>query len=158
MTDNNNSGTRLGHTLWDMQMDWQIIVILTTGLALGIGLTLLFQRFRKPRSQVELEVEHKKLQEDVMAHFVTTANLVNDMTDSYKAVFDHINEGATRLVDGAELRERLPLEDARVITLSRIGQSEATQQADQVSEAPVPNDELDSDAPEPEEDLEPTRF
>ena len=158
MTDNDGTGTRLGYILWDMQMDWQIIVFLGTGLALGFGLTLLFQRFRKPRSQVELEAEHKKLQEDVMEHFVTTANLVNDMTDSYKAVFDHLNEGATRLVDGAELRERLPLEDARVVTLSRIGHSDATQQPDQGPESSVGSEEQESAKLEPEEDPEPPRF
>ena len=80
-----------------MQLGWLEIVAIVLSVCAGIGLTLLYQCYRKPRSQVELEAEHKKLQEDVMEHFVTTANLLNDMTDSYKAVFDHLNEGANRL-------------------------------------------------------------
>ena len=139
-------------------MDWQIIVLPSLGLALGIGLTLLFQRFRKPRSLVELEAEHNKLQEEVMAHFVTTANLVNDMTDSYKAVFDHLNDGATKLVDGAELRERLPNEERKVITLSRIGQVDENSNGGTIQTGADPDEQEYSPAQSPEEDLEPPRF
>jgi len=139
-------------------MDWQIIVLPSVGLALGIGLTLLFQRFRKPRSLVELEAEHNKLQEEVMAHFVTTANLVNDMTDSYKAVFDHLNDGATKLVDGAELRERLPNEERKVITLSRIGQVDEDSNGSANHTDADPDEQEYSPAQSPEEDLEPPRF
>jgi uncharacterized membrane-anchored protein YhcB (DUF1043 family) len=140
-----------------MQLGWLEIIALVIGALAGIGLTLLFQHYRKPRSMLELEAEHNKLKEDVMEHFVTTANLVNDMTDSYKAVFDHLNEGAGNLVDRTELRERLPYEDARVVTLSRIGQSEAesgsenTTTPDTVSPAEPGDDTAD-------EDLEPPRF
>ena len=137
-----------------MQLGWLEIIAIVLSIGAGIGFTLLYQRYRKPRSQTELEAEHKKLQDDVMDHFVKTANLVNDMTDSYKAVFDHLNEGATGLVDNAELRERLPHEDGSVITLSRIGQLESVSGATQ-DESSDPGDNVE--AP-PEEDLEPPRF
>ena len=136
-------------------MEWQLIVSIIVGLLLGVLSTLLFQRFRKPHSLAELENAHNKLREDVMEHFVTTANLVNDMTDSYKAVFDHLNEGATRLVDAEELRNRLPQEDAPLVTLSRIGQLERARNPDPEDEHS--NDE-DPEQSEPDPPLEPPRF
>lgn len=140
-----------------MQLGWIEIVALGFSVFAGIGVTLLYQHYRKPRSQLELEAEHKKLQEEVMEHFVTTANLVNDMTDSYKAVFDHLNKGAGKLVDSEELRERLPLEDARVITLSRIGQSDPETQAAGATSADSQSAENGDDSLDPE-NLEPPRF
>ena len=138
-------------------MEWEISIALALGVIVGIGLTLAFSHFRKPRSLLLLEAEHSKLRDDVMEHFVTTANLVNDMTDSYKAVFDHLNEGATKLVDGELLRERLPHDDTKVITLSRIGQpitqtdTEDGQQSSEKEEKSAPQQEV-------EDDLEPPRF
>lgn len=139
-------------------MEWQIIIYLSTGLALGVGLTLFYQRYRKPRSVQQLDAEYKKLQEDVMEHFVTTANLVNDMTDSYKAVFDHLNAGANKLVDNTELRERLPHEDQRVITLSRIGQPEARSETAAAAQSSTREGAENGSHQATEEDLEPPRF
>jgi len=141
-----------------MQLGWLEIVVILLSVCVGVGLTLLYQRYRKPRSQQELEAEHKRLQEEVMEHFVTTANLVNDMTDSYKAVFDHLNEGATKLVDNTELRERLPNEERKVITLSRIGQSESGIAGESNHTSADLNEQENGGAELPEEDLEPPRF
>jgi uncharacterized membrane-anchored protein YhcB (DUF1043 family) len=138
-------------------MDLIDLFFVSVGIVSGICLTLLYQRFRKPRSQLELEAEHKRLKEDVMEHFVTTANLVNDMTDSYKAVFDHLNEGAGNLVDRTELRERLPYEDARVVTLSRIGQSEVESGSENTT-GPATASPAEPGDDTAEEDLEPPRF
>lgn len=140
-----------------MQLGWPYIGAIVLGVFVGIGLMLLYQRYRKPRSQVQLEAEHEKLKEDVLEHFVTTANLVNDMTDSYKAVFDHLNEGAGKLVDSTELRARLPQEDARVITLSRIGQYDPESQTNAESASSHDGEENGGQGAE-EEDLEPPRF
>jgi len=80
------------------------------------------------------------------------------MTDSYKAVFDHLNDGATKLVDGAELRERLPNEERKVITLSRIGQVDENSNGGTIQTGADPDEQEYSPAQSPEEDLEPPRF
>lgn len=141
-----------------MQLAWLEIVAMVLSVFVGIGLTLVYQHYHKPRSHLQLEAEHKKLQEDVLDHFVTTANLVNDMTDSYKAVFDHLNEGANKLVDSTELRQRLPHEDRGVITLSRIGQPEAGSETGDVSVSSTRDGVENGGHQATEEDLEPPRF
>jgi len=57
----------------------------------------------------------------VADHFVKTAELVNQLTDSYKEVFDHLRDGAGSLVDEEILRERLAHRDDDKVTLRRIG-------------------------------------
>src|SRR6056297_354790 len=59
--------------------------------------------------------------EEVADHFVKTAELVNQLTDSYKEVFDHLREGAGHLVEEEILRERLAHRDDEKVTLQRIG-------------------------------------
>lgn len=59
--------------------------------------------------------------EEVADHFVKTAELVNQLTDSYKEVFDHLREGAGNLVDEEILRQRLAHRDDEKVTLQRIG-------------------------------------
>jgi uncharacterized membrane-anchored protein YhcB (DUF1043 family) len=59
--------------------------------------------------------------EEVADHFVKTAELVNQLTDSYKEVFDHLRDGAGQLVDEEILRERLAHRDDEKVTLRRIG-------------------------------------
>jgi hypothetical protein len=59
--------------------------------------------------------------EEVADHFVKTAELVNQLTDSYKEVFDHLRDGAGSLVDEEILRERLAHRDDDKVTLRRIG-------------------------------------
>ncbi|HKL62129.1 MAG TPA: DUF1043 family protein [Woeseiaceae bacterium] len=59
--------------------------------------------------------------EEVADHFVKTAELVNQLTDSYKEVFDHLRDGAGHLVDEEILRERLAHRDDEKVTLRRIG-------------------------------------
>lgn len=59
--------------------------------------------------------------QEVADHFVKTAELVNQLTDSYKEVFDHLREGADQLVDEEIRRERLAHSDDEKVTLRRIG-------------------------------------
>jgi uncharacterized membrane-anchored protein YhcB (DUF1043 family) len=59
--------------------------------------------------------------QEVADHFVKTAELVNQLTDSYKEVFDHLREGADQLVDEEIRRQRLAHSDDEKVTLRRIG-------------------------------------
>lgn len=68
-----------------------------------------------------LKRENERFREEVNEHFVQTAELINQLTDSYKAVFDHLSEGAERLVDEKAVRERMPQVSDEEIRLKRIG-------------------------------------
>jgi len=69
----------------------------------------------------QLREENERFRGEVNDHFVQTAELINRLTDSYKAVFDHLSEGAERLVDDKVIAERMPQVSDQEIRLRRIG-------------------------------------
>jgi hypothetical protein len=73
--------------------------------------------------------------EEVADHFVKTAELVNQLTDSYKEVFDHLRDGAGNLVDEEILRERLAHRDDEKVTLRRIGYGGGNEGGSETAEA-----------------------
>ena len=72
-------------------------------------------------SVAELKKENARFREEVNGHFVQTAELINQLTDSYKAVFDHLSEGADKLVDEDAVRERMPRVSDQEVRLKHIG-------------------------------------
>jgi hypothetical protein len=102
-------------------MTWGIIGLIV-GLAVGAGLAwaLVARRTHAP-SVNQLKAENERFREEVNAHFVQTAELINELTDSYKKVFDHLSDGADRLVDKEAVRERMPQVGHREVRLRHIG-------------------------------------
>jgi len=45
----------------------------------------------------ETENEMTQYKQSVTGHFVKTSNLINNMTDSYRAIYDHMSDGAKTL-------------------------------------------------------------
>ena len=100
--------------------------VLVGALLGGIGALIALRRGRNdPTSARSLERELETYRRDVADHYVETAKRVDALTHAYKAVYDHLEDGAVRLVGEAELRQRLDrLEDAsrEPVTLEGIGQ------------------------------------
>lgn len=74
-----------------------------------------------PEEVAKLKRENARFREEVNEHFVQTAELINRLTDSYKAVFDHLSDGAEKLVDLAAVRERMPQVTDEEVRLKRLG-------------------------------------
>jgi len=88
-----------------------------------------------------LKQENEKFREEVTEHFVETARLINQMTDSYKAVFDHLSQGAEKLVDDKALSERMPRVSQQEVKLRHLGAPESKAKAaapSSVSNNPAP--------------------
>jgi len=133
------------------------------GLASGALITWLISRMTmKSKPYRELESQHVELRDKVTEHFVKTAGLVNQMTDSYKAVFEQLQEGASQLLDEQTLRERLAHDDADEVRLGKIGYRKNHDQQTDRSAAPVEVDEVAETPgtidPENAADQEPPRF
>lgn len=79
------------------------------------------QADRSGRSMRAVEAQHQQFRDEVNQHFVETAELINRMTDSYKAVFDHLSEGAERLVENRVVEERMPKVGDHEVRLKHIG-------------------------------------
>ena len=93
------------------------------GIVLGAGAFWLASRkgAAPGTSMHQLKQENEKFREEVNDHFVQTAELINRLTDSYKAVFDHLSDGAGRLVEDKVIRERMPQVSGQEIRLKPIG-------------------------------------
>jgi len=102
-----------------------------------------------------LQKEFDDYQREVTAHFVETAALVNNLTNSYKAVYQHLEGGAYQLVGEETLHRQLEGVSAEPIMLEYIGQRKKAPEdteaevarpvSEPVSElplddAPLPND------------------
>ncbi|HZX23200.1 MAG TPA: DUF1043 family protein [Woeseiaceae bacterium] len=92
------------------------------GLVLGAGALFVWFRYGGGAGgATSARRREEAYREEVADHFVKTAELVNQLTDSYKEVFDHLRDGAGHLVDEEILRQRLAHQDDEKVTLQRIG-------------------------------------
>lgn len=95
-----------------------IIGILIGGTAAWIWLK---SRPSGPDAVANIKRENEIFREEVNEHFIQTADLINQLTDSYKAVFDHLSEGAEKLVEPEVVRERMPQVSNEEVRLKRLG-------------------------------------
>jgi len=65
----------------------------------------------------ELEEKLNRYQKDVAEHFEETANLVDDMTQSYKKVFDHMGKSARLLMTEEQIAEQIEKRKGNKVTL-----------------------------------------
>lgn len=105
-----------------MEFAISLIVGLVVGGAIGALATWWISRARGGAvSVMQLKQENDKFRNEVTEHFVETARLINQMTDSYKEVFDHLSSGAEKLVDDKKLAERLPPASGQEVRLGGFG-------------------------------------
>lgn len=123
---------------------------LVLGFAIGaLVVWLINRKAAGPSHSVKaLREESERFREEVNDHFVETAELINQLTDSYKKVFDHLSEGAERLVDEKVIRERMPEVSDQEIRLKRIGQTSTRSDSTEKPEAPEQTGDKDEE-PEP---------
>lgn len=105
-----------------MESIWLILIGVAIGAAIGGALMwALTSQSEGEVSVKQLKKDNAKFREEVNEHFVQTAELINQMTDSYKKVFDHLSDGAGKLVEEKALRERMPRVTNREVRLKHIG-------------------------------------
>lgn len=86
-----------------------VIAGAAAGLVVGLGLGLLLGKRSSPAGQKHREVERqldqvlqdkKAYEDDVVEHFSETAQLLNQLTNSYRSVHNHLANGAADLCQG----------------------------------------------------------
>lgn len=86
-----------------------VIVGAAAGLIVGLGLGLLWGHQSSPSGQKHREVErkldqvlqdNKAYEDEVVEHFSDTARLLNNLTESYRDVHNHLAKGAADLCQG----------------------------------------------------------
>jgi uncharacterized membrane-anchored protein YhcB (DUF1043 family) len=99
----------------------------------------------------ELEKKLNQYQNDVAEHFEETANLVDDMTQSYKKVFDHMGKSARLLMTEEQIAEQIEKRKGNKVTLEFL-----TDDSDQDVEkvGTIVDDELEKVEPLKKEEIE----
>lgn len=92
-----------------MEISIHLIVIGAALLLVGVGLGVLLGRGTSSDGQKSREVERrldqvlqdkKAYEDEVVEHFADTAKLLNNLTDSYREVHNHLASGAGTLCQG----------------------------------------------------------
>lgn len=108
-----------------MEMMIWLVLGLVAGAAIGAVSMWWWSRSGGGGENIaELKRENEKFRNEVTEHFVETAQLINQLTDSYKAVFDHLSSGAEKLVDDKALAERMPRVSSQEVRLRHLGTPE----------------------------------
>jgi uncharacterized membrane-anchored protein YhcB (DUF1043 family) len=101
-------------------------------LALGVVLGVVFARrlnttptrVKELESQVKsLEQNHDQYKDDVSDHFNMSAELIQQMTESYKDVYQHLAMGAQDLCSGEVAEKLLPAGSDAVFENDTVGNS-----------------------------------
>ncbi|MFP4208441.1 MAG: YhcB family protein [Wenzhouxiangella sp.] len=131
---------------------WEGIIGLVAGLAIGATVAVILHKRRdgSTESVASLKRENERFREEVNEHFVQTAELINQLTDSYKAVFDHLSDGAERLVEPEVVRERMPQVSGEEVRLKRIGSTAPADSPEQPKKSDSAPESIREEAPETE--------
>ena len=130
-------------------MDNQVFIIISAvlfGLVVGAIIMYFASGSSKNEEEKIAQVEKKlnKYQQDVVQHFETTADLVDDLTQSYKKVFDHLSVSAKQLLTDEQVKEQIEKRKDKKIVLGFLSdESEVNGQEAEVDEIKSQADAID---------------
>ena len=143
-------------------MDNSIPVWLLPLLSFIVGIVVALLAVRLMRNSSPASTENKlddlqqrfdSYQDEVVAHFSTTAELVNKLTENYQNVQEHLLQSAERLALDESTRQRLlnSLVDTKVLEQPREEPANTTAPAEKTSNSPAQEEET-QDTPQPPRD------
>ena len=135
-------------------MDNNTLILMTVAAAVCVAIGFFLGRFgggKKQQSELQqAQADLQDYKDQVAAHFVKTSALVNQMTESYRQVHQHLAVGANVLCQDSEAAnalEQIPVrepqaerEESSQVTESKPTQGTDSAAAAQPDEAPPPTD------------------
>ncbi len=100
-----------------------LIVGLIAGLVVG-GLAVFLWRRDGATASRELENTRSEMnayRQEVTEHYVKTADLVDRLTQDYKSLFEHLNDGAMKQMNPEVLEQKLARRSAAPVVLGVLG-------------------------------------
>jgi uncharacterized protein len=138
-------------------LHWSIVLLIAIVLAvIGAVAGFLLGTRRGPGAgrvhamQEELaqaRVEHERLRGEVTTHFERTAELVNQLTGSYRELYQHLADGSQRLTTEGQAHARLEPPAAGPALMADVPPADTGEPLQQTAQAEVPP----KPAPEPRE-------
>lgn len=113
----------------------ELISYVIVGIIIGFLFTFIFMRAKNTNpSEQKMEQKLNAYQNKVEAHFAQTADLIDNLTDSYQKVFEHLSESANQLLTEEQVQRQIEQRNNRQVTLSYLNeqqpQAEAKEAAD----------------------------
>lgn len=105
-------------------MNQQIILAVVIGLVAGALFVWLISRGARGDADLaqtkldKLQKEFDSYRNEVNAHFAQTADAVDQLTQSYENVFNHLSRGAQQLMDKTALKAQLEKRQGKAVTLA----------------------------------------
>lgn len=125
-----------------------LIVVAVAGLLLGllIGMALGKKSPGGEAKKAQKELEDYKAA--VSQHFGKTADLVDNLTNSYRDVFEHLGTSAKELLSEEDVKRHLQSRAEKAVTLTYI--TEKNVDIDEVVKVDVTAESVESDKEEPD--------
>lgn len=99
------------------------------------------------KSYNDLKKAHEDYQQQVNAHFAKTADAIDNLTQSYKAVFSHLSEGAQQLMDKETLQKEIAKRQGKTVTLTYLAEETINSETATKTESVAATETPAKDAP-----------
>lgn len=109
-------------------MDNILNLIMAGAVGLIIGALFMYFAANDKSSNQSVKAVEEKLenyQREVESHFTKTADLIDNLTDSYKEVFEHLSESAEKLLTEEQIQQQLANRRSREVTIKYLKGSES---------------------------------
>ena len=123
-------------------MDQNIIIAAAAGFFIGAVLVWIIKNTNQSNAE-HLQEESEALRKEYEAlkktfadyrnnvsnHFAKTADAVDQLTDSYKNVYNHLSAGARALMDKGSLQKQIEKRQGKSVTLAYLAQNQENDKA-----------------------------
>ena len=123
-------------------MDQNIIIAAAAGFFIGAVLVWIIKNTNQSNAE-HLQEESEALRKEyealkktfadyrnnVSTHFAKTADAVDQLTDSYKNVYNHLSAGARALMDKESLQKQIEKRQGKSVTLAYLAQNQENDKA-----------------------------
>jgi hypothetical protein len=107
-------------------MDGLVYILVAGIFGLVFGMSVMYLIQKKNAGGSDVKAVQEKLdnyQQQVEHHFAKTADLIDNLTDSYKEVFQHLSESAEKLLTDEQIKNQLINRKSREVTIKYLKSS-----------------------------------
>ncbi|MCB1583458.1 MAG: DUF1043 family protein [Xanthomonadales bacterium] len=111
-------------------MNGMVYIMIGGILGLLLGMLIMYLLQKKGAHYEDTRAVQEKLdayQEQVEGHFAKTADLIDNLTESYKAVFEHLSDSAESLLTEEQIKNQLANRKSREVTIKYLKGSQQSE-------------------------------
>ncbi len=106
----------------------EYVMVAAAGLAIGgLVVFLLMRGNASQQSDASVKKQLAEYQQQVESHFAQTADLIDGLTESYRKVFEHLNDSARSLLSDEQINAQIENRRQRSVTLTYLQKPESAE-------------------------------